>query len=72
MSPTITIDRTEVGRFRARRKELREGWNHARSEDHRPGARAEVASTRITVYDVLDYHKTGWHRDMIGDNFQLG
>ncbi len=29
------------------------------------GRGPEVAGTRITVYDVLDYHKDGWHRDMI-------
>ena len=29
------------------------------------GRGPEIAGTRITVYDVLEYHNTGWHRDMI-------
>jgi uncharacterized protein (DUF433 family) len=29
------------------------------------GRGPEIAGTRITVYDVLEYDKTGWHRDMI-------
>jgi uncharacterized protein (DUF433 family) len=35
------------------------------------GRGPEVAGTRITVYDVLDYHKHGWHRDMIAVTLQL-
>ena len=35
------------------------------------GRGPEVAGTRITVYDVLDYHKHGWHRDMIADTLEL-
>jgi uncharacterized protein (DUF433 family) len=35
------------------------------------GRGPEVAGTRITVYDVLDYHKLGWHRDMIADTLSL-
>jgi uncharacterized protein (DUF433 family) len=35
------------------------------------GRGPEVAGTRITVYDVLDYHKSGWHRDMIADTLEL-
>jgi uncharacterized protein (DUF433 family) len=35
------------------------------------GRGPEIAGTRITVYDVLDYHKTGWHRDMIADTLEL-
>jgi uncharacterized protein (DUF433 family) len=35
------------------------------------GRGPEVAGTRITVYDVLDYHKSGWHRDMIADTLSL-
>jgi uncharacterized protein (DUF433 family) len=35
------------------------------------GRGPEVAGTRITVYDVLDYHKLGWHRDMIAVTLQL-
>ena len=31
------------------------------------GRGPEIAGTRITVYDVLDYHKSEWHRDMIAD-----
>ncbi len=36
------------------------------------GRGPEIEGTRITVYDVLDYHLDGWHRDMIADNFDLG
>jgi uncharacterized protein (DUF433 family) len=35
------------------------------------GRGPEVAGTRITVYDVLDYHKHRWHRDMIADTLEL-
>ncbi len=35
------------------------------------GRGPEIAGTRITVYDVVDYHKTGWHRDMIADTLEL-
>ena len=35
------------------------------------GRGPEIAGTRITVYDVLDYHKTGWHRDLIADTLDL-
>lgn len=35
------------------------------------GRGSEVAGTRITVYNVLDYHKAGWHRDMIADTLSL-
>jgi uncharacterized protein (DUF433 family) len=35
------------------------------------GRGPEIAGTRITVYDVLEYHKTGWHRDMIADTLDL-
>jgi uncharacterized protein (DUF433 family) len=35
------------------------------------GRGPEIAGTRITVYDVLDYHKSGWHRDMIADTLEL-
>ncbi len=35
------------------------------------GRGPEIAGTRITVYDVLDYHRTGWHRDMIADTLTL-
>ena len=35
------------------------------------GRGPEIAGTRITVYDVLDYYKTGWHRDMIADTLEL-
>src|SRR6516165_10718828 len=35
------------------------------------GRGPELAGTRITVYDVLDYHGLGWHRDMIADNLEL-
>jgi uncharacterized protein (DUF433 family) len=35
------------------------------------GRGPEIAGTRITVYDVLDYFTTGWHRDMIADTLDL-
>jgi uncharacterized protein (DUF433 family) len=35
------------------------------------GRGPEIAGTRITVYDVLDYHKTGMHRDLIADTLEL-
>jgi len=35
------------------------------------GRGPEIAGTRITVYDVLDYHRNGWHRDMIADTLEL-
>jgi uncharacterized protein (DUF433 family) len=35
------------------------------------GRGPEIAGTRITVYDVLDYHKLGYHRDMIADTLDL-
>ena len=35
------------------------------------GRGPEIAGTRITVYDVLDYHKTVWHRDLIADTLSL-
>ena len=31
----------------------------------------EIAGTRITVYDVMDYYKHGWHRDQIAALFRL-
>jgi uncharacterized protein (DUF433 family) len=35
------------------------------------GRGPEIAGTRITVYDVLQYHQTGWHRDLIADTLEL-
>ncbi len=35
------------------------------------GRGPEIAGTRITVYDVLDYHKHGWHRDLIAATLSL-
>ncbi len=35
------------------------------------GRGPELAGTRITVYDVLDYHELGWHREMIADTLEL-
>lgn len=35
------------------------------------GRGPEIAGTRITVYDVLDYHKHGWHPDRIASLFRL-
>jgi uncharacterized protein (DUF433 family) len=36
------------------------------------GRGPEIEGTRITVYDVMDYHKHGWHRDLIAVQFGLG
>ena len=27
--------------------------------------RVRISGTRITVYDVMDYYKNGWHRDQL-------
>lgn len=35
------------------------------------GRGPEIAGTRITVYDVLDYHRLGWHRDRIATTLDL-
>jgi uncharacterized protein (DUF433 family) len=35
------------------------------------GRGPEIAGTRITVYDVMDYRKHGWHRDRIAGLFGL-
>jgi uncharacterized protein (DUF433 family) len=35
------------------------------------GRGPEIAGTRITVYDVIEYYKTGWHRDLIAANLEL-
>jgi uncharacterized protein (DUF433 family) len=35
------------------------------------GRGPEIAGTRITVFDVMDYHKHGWHRDRIAALFRL-
>ena len=35
------------------------------------GRGPEIAGTRITVFDVLDYRKHGWHRDRIAALFRL-
>jgi uncharacterized protein (DUF433 family) len=35
------------------------------------GRGPEIAGTRITVYDVADYHKLGWHRDVIAGTLSL-
>lgn len=35
------------------------------------GRGPEIAGTRITVYDVMDYYKHGWHRDQIAVLFRL-
>jgi uncharacterized protein (DUF433 family) len=35
------------------------------------GRGPEIAGTRITVYDLLDYHKLGWHRDVIAVTLSL-
>lgn len=35
------------------------------------GRGPEIEGTRITVYDVLDYRKHGWHRDRIAALFRL-
>jgi uncharacterized protein (DUF433 family) len=35
------------------------------------GRGPEIAGTRITVYNVLDFRKIGWHRDRIAGHFLL-
>ena len=35
------------------------------------GRGPEIAGTRITVFDVMDYLKHGWHRDRIAGLFRL-
>jgi uncharacterized protein (DUF433 family) len=35
------------------------------------GRGPEIAGTRITVYDVMDYWSQGWHRDRIATLFRL-
>jgi uncharacterized protein (DUF433 family) len=35
------------------------------------GRGPELSGTRITVYDVLDYHSLGWHRDVIAATLSL-
>lgn len=35
------------------------------------GRGPEIAGTRITVFDVMDYLKHGWHRDRIAAMFRL-
>jgi uncharacterized protein (DUF433 family) len=35
------------------------------------GRGPEIEGTRITVYNVLDYRKIGWHRDRIAMFFRL-
>jgi uncharacterized protein (DUF433 family) len=35
------------------------------------GRGPEIAGTRITIYDVMDYRKHGWHRDRIAAQFLL-
>ena len=35
------------------------------------GRGPEIAGTRITVFDVMDYLKEGWHRDRIANLFRL-
>jgi len=35
------------------------------------GRGPEIAGTRITVFDVMDYLKHGWHRDHIAALFRL-
>jgi uncharacterized protein (DUF433 family) len=35
------------------------------------GRGPEIAGTRITVYDVMDYLKNGWHRERIAALFRL-
>jgi uncharacterized protein (DUF433 family) len=35
------------------------------------GRGPEIAGSRITVYDVMDYHKTGWHPTEIAKLFHL-
>ena len=30
-----------------------------------------IAGTRITIYDIMEFHKLGWPRKLIRDNFEL-
>ncbi len=38
---------------------------------HDRGRGPEIAGTRITVFDVMDYLREGWHRDRIATLFRL-
>src|SRR6266508_151760 len=35
------------------------------------GRGPEIAGTRITVYDVMDYHRQGWHHTLIAATLRL-
>jgi uncharacterized protein (DUF433 family) len=35
------------------------------------GRGPEIVGTRITIYDVMDYHKHGWRCDQIAALFRL-
>jgi uncharacterized protein (DUF433 family) len=35
------------------------------------GRGPEIAGTRITVFNILDFRKEGWHRDRIAAQFRL-
>ena len=35
------------------------------------GRGPEIAGTRITVYDIIDYWQTGWHHTAIAAQFRL-
>jgi uncharacterized protein (DUF433 family) len=35
------------------------------------GRGPQIEGTRITVFDVIEYHKNGWHRDEIAALFDL-
>jgi uncharacterized protein (DUF433 family) len=45
--------------------------NVAESKIINRGRGPEIAGTRITIYDVMDYYKDGWHRDKIAVLFRL-
>jgi len=35
------------------------------------GRGPEIAGTRITVYDIMDYYKQGWHHSLIAATLRL-
>jgi uncharacterized protein (DUF433 family) len=41
------------------------------AENVKVGQTQRILGSRITVYDILDYHKIGWHRDEIAALFDL-
>jgi uncharacterized protein (DUF433 family) len=52
-------------------REAKMSSNVAESKIINRGRGPEIAGTRITVFDVMDYYKDGWHRDKIAMLFRL-